>query len=70
MSHSGQVLPGKLIVNEVWGQPCTGDNKTLKSTVYRLRRKIEADARSPRYLQNVPGGGYRFNHISEVRSGS
>jgi two-component system alkaline phosphatase synthesis response regulator PhoP len=63
MSHSGQTLPGDLIVSRVWGHIGEGDNKVLKSIMYRLRRKIEPDPRSFLYLQTVPGG-YRFNHVS------
>lgn len=68
MSHSGQTLPGDLIISRVWGHTEEGDNKVLKSMIYRLRRKIEPDPRSPLYLQTVPGG-YRFNHVSLARPG-
>jgi DNA-binding response OmpR family regulator len=63
MSHCGQILPGDLIISRVWGHTGAGDNKVLKSMMYRLRLKIEADPRSPLYLQTV-SGGYRFNHVS------
>jgi two-component system phosphate regulon response regulator OmpR len=30
--------------------------------ITRLRRKVEADPRRPRYLQTVRGEGYRLAH--------
>jgi len=36
----------------------TGQSRTVDVQVTRLRRKIEADPKFPRYLQTVRGKGY------------
>lgn len=61
MSHPNRTMDGNLIVNRVWGHSGEGDNTVLKNVVYRLRRKIEPNPSSPRYLQNSPGEGYVFH---------
>ena len=38
--------------------PIIGNARTIDVQVTRLRRKIEADPRYPRYLQTVRGTGY------------
>jgi two-component system OmpR family response regulator len=35
-------------------------DRSIDSAVSRLRRKIEADARNPRLIKTVWGGGYIF----------
>jgi DNA-binding response OmpR family regulator len=60
MSHPGQVLESSLIIDRVWGASGGGDNTVLKNVVYRLRRKIEPDPSTPRYIQVVAGEGYMF----------
>ena len=37
-----------------------GNERTVDVQVTRLRRKIEANPRAPRYLQTVRGAGYRL----------
>lgn len=40
-------------------------DRAIDSRIARLRKKIEINSRSPKILQSVYGGGYRFN--AEVR---
>jgi DNA-binding response OmpR family regulator len=42
----------------IWGLRGAGDRQLLKQLVHRLRRKIEPDPASPRYLVTVEGVGY------------
>ena len=60
MTHRGQVLPTDLIVERVWGYSGEGDRDLVRGLISRLRKKIEADADSPVYIQTVPGIGYLF----------
>jgi DNA-binding response OmpR family regulator len=64
MTHRGQVLPTDLIVERVWGYSGEGDRDLVRGLISRLRKKIEADADHPIYIQTVPGIGYLFalNH--------
>lgn len=44
----------------MWGYRKTVRSRTLVTTVYRLRRKVEADPGEPRNIVQVYGTGYRF----------
>ncbi|MDR3448482.1 MAG: response regulator transcription factor [Alphaproteobacteria bacterium] len=53
----GQVLSRETLAEgSAGGQPI--NDRTIDVQVTRLRRKIEADAKNPRYLVTVRGGGY------------
>lgn len=60
MTHQGQVLSADIIVDRVWGYDGEGNSELVRGLVRRLRRKIEPDATTPRYIENLPGVGYRF----------
>jgi two-component system OmpR family response regulator len=40
-------------------------DRSIDNQISRLRRKIEADPKAPRYIKTVWGGGYTFS--AEVR---
>ncbi len=65
MSRSGQVLAYERLVDELWGYTGEADDTRLKNLVYRLRRKIEADPRTPCHIQTVAGEGYLFQPVAE-----
>jgi two-component system KDP operon response regulator KdpE len=44
----------------VWGADYGSEAHYLHVYVARLRRKLEPDPRSPRYLRTEPGVGYRL----------
>lgn len=44
----------------IWGPDHMGDTRTVMVHISNLRKKIEADPASPRYIQTVRGVGYRF----------
>jgi DNA-binding response OmpR family regulator len=48
------------IIANVWGFSDEANEDLVRVTISRLRRKIEPDSTSPRYVVNVPGFGYRF----------
>ena len=60
MTYPGKVLSRKLLMKKVWGTDYLGDTRTLEVHICWLRRKIEKDARNPRYIKTVRGTGYRF----------
>ena len=59
-THRGKVLTHQMILSRVWGAEYEGEVQYLRVFVSQLRRKIEADARAPRYLLTEVGVGYRF----------
>lgn len=64
MIHRGQVLPTDALVQRVWGYGEQGDRDLVYGLVNRLRAKVEADPRNPRYILTVAGVGYRFGEGS------
>ena len=60
MTNRGQVIPIDTIVERVWGYSGAGNRELVRGLVRRLRRKIEPDTESHRYIENLPGIGYRF----------
>jgi len=58
--HAGNVLTHRQLLTEVWGPSHTEEVHYLRVYMVHLRRKIEADATSPRYLLTEPGVGYRL----------
>ncbi|MBK3577007.1 response regulator transcription factor [Streptomyces sp. MBT65] len=60
ITNPGRLITQKYLLQEVWG--VTQSNKTNYLRVYmaQLRRKLEGDPSSPRYLITEPGMGYRF----------
>lgn len=63
-SRPGRVFTRDALMNQVWGEDRVVDARSIDSLVSRLRRKLEADARHPRYVQTVWGSGYRFGEGS------
>ena len=58
LANGGHTLPLERLTSHVWGYRGLGDRQLLKQLVHRLRRKLEVDPASPRYLVTVSGVGY------------
>ncbi len=65
MVNRGQVIPVDVIVERVWGYTGQGSRDLVRGLVSRLRRKIEPNQGEPRFIQNVPGVGYRFSLVED-----
>lgn len=48
------------LLSGVWGYNPSGSSHTLKTHIYRLRQKIEADPYDARLLLTVAGVGYQM----------
>ena len=60
LANPNRVIRRERILNEVWGYDAYPTTRTVDTFVYRLRRKIERDPKSPQHLLTVHGTGYRF----------
>ena len=58
--NAGQVLPTAELVSRAWGLNDKEAVDNIKPYIHYLRKKIEADSASPRWIQTVRGVGYRF----------
>jgi two-component system, OmpR family, KDP operon response regulator KdpE len=61
--NRGKLLTHRMLLREVWGPAYQVEAHYLHVYVSHLRRKIEADPSSPRYLLTEPGAGYRLADI-------
>jgi DNA-binding response OmpR family regulator len=58
--NAGKALTYNQILANVWGEEYRGNVDIVHVYISNLRRKIEANSRSPRYIQSVHGVGYLF----------
>ncbi len=59
--NQGKILTKQKIYEAVWGEPYVYDDSNIMAIISRLRKKIEGDPGTPKYIQTVKGIGYRFN---------
>ena len=59
--HAGKVLTHHTLLGAVWGGNYTEQGEYLRVFVGQLRKKIETDPSSPRYILTEPWVGYRFS---------
>ncbi|MEA5038449.1 MAG: response regulator transcription factor [Clostridiaceae bacterium] len=60
ISNRGKVLTHNFIIRQVWGYE-GGDSKSVRVVMANLRRKIEKNTASPRFILTEVGVGYRFS---------
>jgi two-component system KDP operon response regulator KdpE len=60
VANKGKVLTHNYILKEIWGYGETGDSKSIRVFMANLRRKIEKDKATSRFILTEVGIGYRF----------
>ena len=61
MTHAGKTMTHRQLFSAVWPGRAYGDaQQYLRVHVANIRRKVEPDPLSPRYIFTEPGVGYRF----------
>lgn len=60
----GHLVPGRVLLKEVWGPKYGEEANYLRVYVAQLRRKLEPDPSRPRHLLTEPGVGYRFDVLA------
>jgi len=60
LKHAGRAVSRKEILEQVWGLHEDTDTRAIDNFIVRLRRYLEADPASPKYLLTVRGVGYKF----------
>ena len=61
LRHAGKVLTHRTLLGAVWGGNYTEQGEYLRVFVGQLRKKIEPNPSTPRYILTEPWVGYRFN---------
>lgn len=59
--NQGKILTKQRIYEEVWGEEYFYDDSNIMAIISRLRKKLEENPGSPKYIQTIKGIGYRFN---------
>lgn len=59
--HPGRVLTHRAILKAIWGPNAVDQPEHLRVLIGSLRKKIEPDPASPRYILTEPWVGYRFS---------
>lgn len=59
--HQGKILTKQRLYEEVWKEPYVYDDNNIMAVISRVRKKIEKDPGSPKYIQTIKGIGYRFS---------
>jgi DNA-binding response OmpR family regulator len=65
--HPGIVFSREALLAKIWGDETYVTVRSVDTLVKRLRRRIEANPASPRYLLTVWGVGYKFADATEQR---
>lgn len=58
--HAGKVVSHRTLLTAIWGANSSEQPEYLRVFVGQLRKKIEPDPSSPKYLLTEPWVGYRF----------
>ena len=61
IANAGSVVPMRAILREIWGHD-RSDPDVVRSTVCRLRRKLDDDPTAPRLLRTVRGVGIMLTY--------
>jgi two-component system, OmpR family, KDP operon response regulator KdpE len=59
-NHANRTVPHRELLSEVWGSEHVEERKYLRVFINRLRKKIEASPRKPKFLLTEPFVGYRL----------
>jgi two-component system KDP operon response regulator KdpE len=66
MSHAGLPITHSRLLHVVWGSEYANQVEYLRTFIRQLRKKLEDDAGSPKYLLTDSHVGYRFIDQSQV----
>lgn len=61
VKYQGKILTKQRIYEEVWGEEYCYDDSNIMAIISRLRKKLEKNSGTPKYIQTIKGIGYRFN---------
>ena len=60
MTHPDELLTRDRLLDAVWGWDYPTGTRTVDTRIAELRRVLGDDPAQPRYIETVPGQGYRF----------
>jgi DNA-binding response OmpR family regulator len=60
MTHPDELLSRDRLLDAVWGWDYPTGTRTVDTRIAELRRALNDDPTQPRFIETVPGQGYRF----------
>ncbi len=67
-ANAGSVLTREQILDALWGTDFVIESNVVDRHVRALRAKLQDDWHKPRYIETVPGAGYRFVSVSDAEN--
>jgi len=67
ITHAGVAVTRDDLIDELWPGVAVSDH-SLTEAVWRLRRLLDDNSKTPRFIQTIPGYGFRF--IADVEHGT
>jgi DNA-binding response OmpR family regulator len=64
--HPGQTFTREQLMDDLYGAAPAGVDRSIDSHVKNLRRKLEPEPGSPRFIETVYGVGYRLMEQPET----
>ncbi|MGL5347323.1 MAG: response regulator [Peptostreptococcaceae bacterium] len=61
LENKGKVLSRNHLLDKIWGYEYYGETRTVDVHIRYLRKKIEGDSTSEKYIQTVRGVGYKID---------
>jgi DNA-binding response OmpR family regulator len=61
IEHAGEMLSREQLLNDIWGYDVFPTTRTVDNHIARLRKKVEEEPDSPRFIRTVRGAGYIFD---------
>jgi DNA-binding response OmpR family regulator len=61
VQNRGKMLSREKLLDLVWGRTAAVTDRVVDNHILTLRKKIEPEPASPRFLVSVRGLGYRFD---------
>ena len=68
MTHPDELVTRERLLDAVWGWDYPAGTRAVDTRIAELRRALDDDAANPRYIETIPGQGYRF--AADVESGT
>ena len=63
-ANAGKLLTRNEILDYLWGTDYAAESNVIDRHIRNLRAKLQNDWKRPRYIETIPGKGYRFAPIS------
>ena len=67
-ANAGSILTREQILDALWGTDFVIESNVVDRHVRALRAKLQNDWHKPRYIETVPGAGYRFVSAAESKN--